>query len=91
MLFFLHTSLTINPSSANITKWSNTLKQFVGSLPTNCLSMFDNFVGLALKGLKRVQIGKEWIFQKTFVRKGVIFSNIKEEYKVSCVKASLFS
>ena len=33
------------------TKWSNTPKQFVGKLPTNCLSMFDHFVGLALKGL----------------------------------------
>ena len=40
-----------NPSSANLTKWSNTLKQFVGKLPTNCLSVFDHFVGLALKGL----------------------------------------
>ena len=40
-----------NPLSANFTKWSNTLKQFVGKLPTNCLSMFDHFVGLALKGL----------------------------------------
>ena len=37
--------------SANITKWSNKLKQFVSNLPTNCLSMFDLFVGLALKGL----------------------------------------
>ena len=33
------------------TKWSNALKQFVGNLPTNCLSVFDHFVGLALKGL----------------------------------------
>ena len=40
-----------NPLSANPTKWSNTLKQFVGSLPTNCLSVFDHFVGLALEGL----------------------------------------
>ena len=40
-----------NPLSTNITKWSNTLKQFVGKLPTNCLSVFDHFVGLALKGL----------------------------------------
>ena len=38
--------------SANPTKWSNTLKQFVGKLPTNCLSVFDHFVGLALKGLR---------------------------------------
>ena len=42
---------SINPFSANYTKWSNTLKQFVGNLPTNCLSVFDHFVGLALKGL----------------------------------------
>ena len=42
---------TINSLSANITKWSNTIKQFVGKLPTNCLSVFDHFVGLALKGL----------------------------------------
>ena len=41
----------MNPLSANPTKWSNTLKQFVGKLPTNCLSVFDHFVGLALKGL----------------------------------------
>ena len=41
----------INSLSVKITKWSNTLKQFVGNLPTNCLSMFDHFVGLALKGL----------------------------------------
>ena len=33
----------VNPLSANITKWWNTLKQFV---------VFDHFVGLALKGLK---------------------------------------
>ena len=36
----------LNPLSANATKWSNTLKQFVGNLPTNCLSVFDYFVKL---------------------------------------------
>ena len=36
----------------NFTKWANTLKQFVGKLPTNCLNVFDHFVGLALKGLR---------------------------------------
>ena len=40
-----------NPLIANFTKWSNTLKQFVGKLPTNCLSVYAHFVGLALKGL----------------------------------------
>ena len=45
--------IVINPLSANPTKWSNTLKQFVGNLPMNCLSVFDHFVILSLKGLKR--------------------------------------
>ena len=43
----------LNPLSANATKWSNTLKQFVSKLPTNCLSVFDLFVRFALKGLIR--------------------------------------
>ena len=51
-----HILSSFNPLSANFTKWSNTLKQFVGKLPTNCLSVFDHFVGLALKGLKRTDI-----------------------------------
>ena len=46
--------LTINSLNANFTKWSNTLKQFVGNLPTNCLSVLDHFVGLPLKGLKQL-------------------------------------
>ena len=37
---------TLNPLSANPTKWSNILKQFVDNLPTNCLIVFDHFVGL---------------------------------------------
>ena len=45
----------LNPLSANPTKWSRTLKQFVGSLPTKCLSVFDHFVWLLLKGLIKQQ------------------------------------
>ena len=45
--------LDLNPLSVNPTKWSNTLKQFVGNWPTNCLSLFDHFVKLVLKGLKK--------------------------------------
>ena len=41
----------ITPLSANPAKWSNTLKQFVGNFPTNCLIVFDHFVKLALKEL----------------------------------------
>ena len=36
----------LKPLSANPMKWSNTFKQF-----TNCLSVFNHFMGLALKGL----------------------------------------
>ena len=36
----------------NSTTWSNTFKQFASKLTTICLSVFVNFVGLALKGLK---------------------------------------
>ena len=44
--------IIINPLSANPTKWSNTLKQFVSNLQMNCLSVFDHFGKLALKGLR---------------------------------------
>ena len=33
----------INPLSANPTNWSNTFKQFVSKLLTNCLSVSDHF------------------------------------------------
>ena len=39
------------PLSTNPTKWLNTRKQFVGIKLTNYLSVFNHFVGLALKGL----------------------------------------
>ena len=48
---FQFKSFVFNPLSANITKWSNTLKQFVGNLSTNCLSVFGHFVIFAFKGL----------------------------------------
>ena len=50
----------LNPLSANPTKWSNTLKQYVGNLPTNCLSVFDHFVKLTLKGLRCAFILHYW-------------------------------
>ena len=40
----------INPLSANPTKWPNTLKQFIGKLPTNCLSVFGLLWNWYLKG-----------------------------------------
>ena len=42
----------VKPLSANQTKWSNTLKQFVGSFRRIFLYVFDHFLGLALQGLE---------------------------------------
>ena len=44
--------IRFNPLNANPEKWSNTLKQIVGNLSTICLSVFDHFTNLALKGLR---------------------------------------
>ena len=41
--------VNLKPLSANAKKWSKTLKQLVGWQSTNCLSVFDHFVGLVLK------------------------------------------
>ena len=41
-------SAYFNHLCVNPTKWSNTLKQFVGNLPTNSLSVFAQYVELAL-------------------------------------------
>ena len=49
--------LLFNPLNANVTKWSYTLKQFVGKTRRIFLSVFDHFVRLALKGWRR---GKPW-------------------------------
>ena len=68
--------LLFNSLSANSTKWSNTLKQFVGILPTNFLSVFDHFVGLALKGLR---------VKKTLVRLSVLILSKLYASKCFCL------
>ena len=45
-----------NPLSASPIKWSNTLKQFVDKLSTNCFSVFNHFVGLTLKGVSIITV-----------------------------------
>ena len=45
-----------NPLSANPTKWSNTLKTIRQQQPTNCLRVFDHFVGLTLKRLIYIKV-----------------------------------
>ena len=44
--------MQVEPLSANPTKWSDT-RIIRWLLPMNCLSVFDHFVGLALKGLRK--------------------------------------
>ena len=39
------------PLCANSTKWLTTLKQLADKVPTNFLSVFNQFMGLALKGI----------------------------------------
>ena len=56
-----------NPLSAKFIKWSNTLKQIVGKLPTICLSMFDHFSGLAFKVL-RCNFSDKVIENKVFLK-----------------------
>ena len=50
---FIMRNKVLNLLSTNPTKLSNTLKQLVGNLPTNCLSVFDHFLGLVFKGLTK--------------------------------------
>ena len=57
-----------NPFNANFTKWSNILKQFVGNLPTNFLSVFEHFVGLALKELSIIIVVIDVNIQLTGMR-----------------------
>ena len=48
-IFPINLRVILNPLSANPTNWPNTLKQFAGKMPTNCLSVLGHFVKMALK------------------------------------------
>ena len=67
-LFLIKYKNYIKPLSTNPTKWSNTLKQFVGNMATNCLSVFDHFVWLLFKR-----------YQNTSLT-GIIKTSIKTRY-----------
>ena len=84
----------VNRLSANPTKWSNTLKQFVSNLPTNCLSVFDHFTGLVPKGLslfrwacKRNIVGTH-IFKK-WKNSKQCYHNNHTEFKNNCKEFTL--
>ena len=68
----------LNSLSAKFTKWSNTLKQFVGKLPRNCLSVFDHFVNLALKGLISTFAVSLYFCSKNEER--ALFESLKAEF-----------
>ena len=70
---------SLNPLSAKFIKWSNTPKQFVGKLPTNCLSVFDHFSGLALKGLNKMHMN--YVLHNKF--RMIIFHDQKNIFKSS--------
>ena len=70
--------LFLNPLSVNLTKWSKTFKQIVGNLPTNCLNVFDHFVGLALKGFTLLMHNVEKWQKHTW-----IYSNLKKPLKTN--------
>ena len=67
--------LILNPLNANPKKWLNTLKQIVGNLPTICLSVFDHFMNLALKGLTYDLVQIFITFNKTDVS---LFKQVNE-------------
>ena len=48
--------MTLNPLSANPTKWSNTLKQFVGKSRRIVFSVLGHFVGMVLKGISHQEL-----------------------------------
>ena len=74
----------INPLGANFTKWSKTLKQFVGNLRTNCLNVFDHFVGLALKRLINTLFGR---YLTLLIASGVIASSTIPNLTYSWIKS----
>ena len=84
--------IDINPFSANTRKWSNTIKQFVGNLSTNCLSVFDHFVRLALKGLAKhiwpIIHYTEIVLVKV---EGIYEQNVIHYFKKSLIAESLVS
>ena len=89
LVAFAFFSFFINSLSANPAKWPNTLKQFVGELPTNCLSVPDHFVKLAFKGLNfnlnwRLWFIQSWSTHWTVWRKqDCIFKLTSEKYPKS--------
>ena len=91
--YIFHRFLDDFRGNRNPTKWPNTLKQFVGKLPTNCLSVFGHFINLVLKGLNSLNNRSEicgWslFFSNCFARFGAI-STISKTWKAMHVEVLL--
>ena len=77
----------LNPLSTKFTKWSNTLKQFVGWwMLTNGLSVFDLFDRLALKRLTD-NIKLDWIPTNIKWKMQACFALYFKFWKASFVKS----
>ena len=86
----------LKPLSANPTKWSNRLYTIRRQKSTNCLSVFDHFVRLALKGLKILDtkklLGAHQILRK-FIRQLAfcVSLSLREKCSYSEFFCSVFS
>ena len=78
-----------NHLSANPTKWPNTLKRFVGNLPTNCFSVFDTFMGLVFRKLRKSQRSSELLI-KIFEQLYHFIVTHKENWKISVRSLCLY-
>ena len=76
-----------NHLSANPTKWLNTLKHFVGNLTTNCLSVSDHFVGVALKEISMIYLNKNDLFHIPYHKNRAIHQKILQKYNMSQPRA----
>ena len=60
------TTKRLNPLSPNRTKGLNSLKKICRQQPTNCLSLFDQFVWLELNGLKPERATQKCVTEELF-------------------------
>ena len=60
------TTKSLNPLSPNRTKGLNSLKKICRQQPTNCLSLFDQFVWLELNGLKPERATQKCVTEELF-------------------------
>ena len=67
--FLLETNFDSKFHEAHNHKMVKHTQQFVGNSPTNCLSVFDHFVGLALKGIIISQSIADSTFSLDFIVK----------------------